>query len=342
MNFNYQKICATLLNGLSQRTKDVLERRFGLKGGEKKTLEAIGENYGITRERVRQIVEEGYLKIHPKIKNYQKVFKYFNDTLKSFGDLKKEDILLSYLGGEKCQNQVFFLLTLDKNYDRILEDKDFYSFWTKGKESIGLAKKIVDFILNQFQNERKPLLLEELYKAQKANFIKILDKKINKNSFNSYLEISKRIQKNPDSQFGLKDWPEINPRGVREKAYLVLKKEGKPLHFTQVTEQIEKLPFFSQRRTHLATVHNELIKDPRFVLVGRGLYALKEWGYIPGVVKDVIFDVLKNNKRPLTKEEIVEKVLAQRLVKKATVSLNLQNTKYFLRDSRGKYNIKEA
>ncbi len=339
MNFNYQKICANLLNDLPQRTKDVIEARFGLKTGEKKTLEAIGKNYGITRERVRQKVEEGYLKIHPKIKNYQKVFEYFNDTLKSFGDLKKEDILLSYLGGEKSQNQIYFLLILDKNCDRISEDKDFYSFWTRKKESIELAKKVVNFALNKFQNEKKPLFLDELYRTQKENIIKVLDKKINKNTLYSYLEISKRIQKNPYDQLGLKEWPEINPHGTKEKAYLVLSKEGKPLHFTQVADQIEKLPFPSQRKTHLATVHNELIKDQRFVLIGRGLYALKEWGYESGVVKDIILKILRGENKPLSKEEIIERVLKQRVVKENTILLNLHDKDAFLRDLTGKYTI---
>ncbi len=339
MNFNYQKICATLLNGLPQRTKDVIEKRFGLKTGEKKTLEAIGEGYGVTRERIRQIVEEGFSKIQPKLKNYQNIFKYFDDSFKLFGDLKKEDILLSYLGGEKSKNQVFFLLTLDKNCDRISEDKDLYSFWTRKKETVSSAKDVVSFALNKFQSEKKPLLLEDLYESQKTNLAKILDKKINKNVFSSYLEISKRIQRNPDNQIGLKEWPEINPRGIREKAYLVLKKEGNPLHFTQVTDRIEKLPFLSQRKAHLATVHNELIKDPRFVLIGRGLYALKEWGYESGVVKDIILKILKEENKPLSKEEIVGKVLKQRVVKENTILLNLHDKDVFLRDADGRYTI---
>ena len=62
-NFNYQKICENLLKDLPQRTSDVIEKRFGLKTGKEQTLEAIGQGYGITRERVRQIGEEGFSKI---------------------------------------------------------------------------------------------------------------------------------------------------------------------------------------------------------------------------------------------------------------------------------------
>jgi hypothetical protein len=88
------------------------------------------------------------------------------------------------------------------------------------------------------------------------------------------------------------------------------------------------------------TVHNELIKDSRFVLVGRGVYALKEWGYEPGQVKDIITKILREN-GPLTQGEILERVSKQRLVKENTILLNLSNKKNFLRDSQGKYKVLE-
>ena len=134
------------------------------------------------------------------------------------------------------------------------------------------------------------------------------------------------------------DWVEINPKGVKDKAYLGLKKKEKPLHFSNIASSIEELPF-SNSKVHTATVHNELIKDSRFVLVGRGLYALKEWGYEPGVVKDVIFKVLKNSNKPLSKDEVLEKVIKQRFVKENTVFLNLHDRNSFKRDSQGRYTV---
>lgn len=341
-NFDYKKICSNLLKGLPQRTTDVVERRFGLKTGERETLEAIGETYDITRERVRQIEEEGFSKIRSKIKDYQEVFEYFNNIFVSFGDIKKEEILLKFLGGEKLQNHIFFLLTNSEGFYRFSEDDNFYPVWAIKKDSVGLAKKIIKLTINTFKRGKTPLNLDKLFEIQKKEISSISNKKINKDIFLSYFEISKQIQKNPEEQFGLIDWIEINPRGVKDKAYLVFKKEEKPLHFAQVASLIEKLPFPSQRKVHIATVHNELIKDQRFVLVGRGLYALKEWGYVPGVVKDIIYKTLKESKRPLTKDEISEKVLKQRFVKENTVFLNLQDRNYFLRDSQGRYTINPA
>jgi len=233
-------------------------------------------------------------------------------------------------------------LTNGEGFERLSEDKDFYPLWTRKKESANLAKKAVKSTINKLEKGKRVLALDELFKSQKKELIRFLGKRLNKSIFLSCLEISKRIQKNPESQFGLRDWLEINPRGIKDRAYLVLKKEEKPLHFAEVATFIEKLPFPFQRKTHTATVHNELIKDPRFVLVGRGLYALREWGYTPGVVRDIITKVLKDSKKPLSKKEILKNVLEQRFVKENTVALNLQNRNHFLRDSKGKYTIREA
>jgi len=319
--FNYQKICRELLKDLPARQKEVISRRFGLNGTEKETLEFIGQSFGITRERVRQIEKDGFLKMKPKVAQYQKVFQFFAQYLKKCGGLKKEAILLEDLAGKKQKAQVYFLLTISGNFTRFGENEDFYSFWAVDKNSLDLAKKIIGTLFNKLKEAGKPLNLKEL-----SSFLAF------QGSILEYLEISKKILRNSEGLYGLRDWPEINPRGVKDKAYLVFKKMQKPLHFNEVAKSIEG--------ALTQTVHNELIKDPRFVLVGRGVYALKEWGYEPGQVKDVISRILKTA-GPLTQSEILERVFKQRLVKESTILLNLANKKYFLRNPQGKYQIRE-
>ena len=327
MLLNYVKICQDLIKDLPQRQKEVISRRFGLKTGQKETLEAIGKDYGITRERVRQIEEDGFSRLEPKIGQLQKTFQYFTNQLKNFGDLKKEDTLFQNLGGRRFQSQVCFLLTLGPNFKKVGESDELYSLWTINQNSLVLAKKVIDSFYSQLKKINRPLSLKDY------NPPVTLAISSNRQALLAYLEISKKIQKNPEDLFGLKGWPEINPRGVKDRAYLVFKKTKKPLHFSQVAKLINAaLP---------QTVHNELIRDERFVLVGRGIYALREWGYESGQVKDVIFKILKKAGKPLTKEEILKKVFQQRLVKENTVLLNLSNKKYFLKASRG-YTIRKA
>jgi len=323
MKQDYQKICSGLLQGLPGRQKEVLSRRFGLKSKEKETLESVGKSFGVTRERIRQVENDGFLRLRSKIKENQKIFQHFKDFLKKEGGLKRENVLLAELGGEKQRNQIYFLLSLSQDFQRIGETEDFYPLWVLDGGSVDRAKKTADSLSSKIRKIGRPLTLKELNKINSIN-LKVLS---------SYLEASKKIEGNQDGLFGLRDWPEINPRGVKDKAYLIFKKQSKPLHFAKVAGLIDSaLP---------QTVHNELIKDPRFVLVGRGIYALKEWGYREGAVRDVIKNILGEKGKPLTKEDILNKVLEQRLVKENTVLLNLSNRKYFQKDSRGLYQIRE-
>ncbi len=331
-NTNYSQIYQNLVQDLPQRTKEVFERRFGIKD-KKETLESIGQSLGITRERVRQIEERGFSYL--KEQNQEILDKLFNDFLGYFenkGGLKREDIVLKDLGGETSQPYVLFLLTLGEQFSRVCEKGDFYSFWTTISKSIGKVRKTLDSLAKNLEKRGNLLVKEDFCSRFCSQY------SLSSEALLSYLEVSKRIQENKEGKIGLIDWPEINPKGVKDKAFLVFKKENHPLHFKEVAGLIDKLESaLLNRKTLPQTVHNELIKDSRFVLVGRGMYALEEWGYVPGTVKDVIYRIIEENKQPMERDKIIKKVLSQRCVAENTVVMNLNNKKYFLKDSKGKY-----
>jgi hypothetical protein len=316
---NLKKVCQDLIFNLKGREREVVERRFGLFGREKETLEAIGRDFGVCRERVRQIEEAALGKIREKIGEKRRVFNSVFYEFEKKGGVRKEESLISEKGRE-----ILLFLKLDKRFQRKNQTEEFFTLWTIGREYLERAKRFLSKLVKFFEKERKILNFNEISKVFG----------IKKEILHSFLEISKLIGKNEEGFYGLLEWPEIKPRGVKDKAYLVLKKAQKPLHFTEIAAKIEgaKVP----------TVHNELIKDERFVLVGRGTYALAEWGYFPGEVKDVILRILKENRRPMTKEEILKEVRKQRIVKPTTVFLYLYNKKYFERDSEGRYRPKTA
>ncbi|MBL7156119.1 MAG: hypothetical protein ISS87_00760 [Candidatus Pacebacteria bacterium] len=328
MHFNYEEIIQDIVEDLPERAKTIVIRRFGLDNSAKQTLQVVGKDLGITRERVRQIQRSAFVKMKDRAKRHNDIFDFFSNQLKTSGNLRREDILLKILSPELSKNQIFLLLCLSNDLSRHLETKDFYTLWVIDKNSLELAKKINQQILNQ---------LNKSYKSLEINELELLTKTPSYILF-SFLEVSKQICKGPQGFWGLKHWPEINPKGTRDKAYIIFKQTKTPLHFAKVADLINQSRVFdSKKKAHPQTVHNELIKDHRFVLVGRGLYALKEWGYEPGVVKDVIVNILKNTNNLLDKQEIVEKVLKQRFVKKNTITLNLNDKKYFKRTSEGKY-----
>ena len=148
--------------------------------------------------------------------------------------------------------------------------------------------------------------------------------KFSTSTFKSIFTIDKNI-KILDGFIGLTTNTKINPRTLRDKIYFVLRDTNKPLHFIEIANTIIGHQF-DQKTIHVNAVHNECIRHNGFVLIGRGIYALKEWGYQVGTVKDVILDILKDGK-PRSRDEIISEVRKQRMVKPVTIILNLKNPK---------------
>ena len=329
-NINYQQICGELLSLLPSKQREVIERRFGLKTGKRETLEAIGKSHAICRERVRQIEKAGLAKMKKKISGYKEISKLFAKHLKNLGGVCEENVLLRELGGSPSHKasaeqsdgfkaHAYFLLTLFGDFIRVGETDNFNCFWAVDSESVRTAKDFEAAAVALLE-EKKQLVSGRELAAPKG-----LKKAVGE----SYLGISKKIQKNKEGLYGLREWPEVNPKGIKDRIYLLFKKSRGPLHFTDVSKKIDG--------SLVQTVHNELIRDKRFILIGRGIYALREWGYVEGDVKDVILNIFSNENRPLTKNEILDRVMKQRFIKENTVLMNLSNKKYFLRDKEGKY-----
>lgn len=325
---------------LSPRSKEVIEARFGLSGGPRQTLESIGRNYNITRERVRQIERAGLNQLKKEgFSSFEPLLKLASQILAEHGGIMTQQRLLEEMaeairGQETDKRALYLIIKLDDSLDEVKEDDKFYSAWKHKQASLAEAEKIIDNLIKAIEPQKKLVSEEELPKLLPQN-IRPADK-----TLWAFIDLTKKIDKNPFNQWGLKEWPEVSPRGVKDRAYLVLKSQDQPLHFTKITDLINQTGF-SSRPAYPQTVHNELIKDGRFVLVGRGTYALAEWGYQPGTVRQVLEQILRKEKQPLTKEELAQKVLETRMVKKNTVLLNLQNCDSFVKTEDGRYTLKK-
>jgi hypothetical protein len=340
MSFDYQKVCQKFFDSLLPKQKEVIERRFGLKEKEPETLEKIGQDFGVSRERIRQIQDSALIKIKKLAIKEIKVFNYLQEYLKEYGGLRREENLLFDLGREKFKNYIYFLLHLEDSFERKKEDEEFYTLWFMGKGAIDKASKVINFLENYLAREEKPFSFEELLII--ANRNSSVSKDLSKKSFYSFLEVTKKISQGPFGDYGLTTWVEITPRGIKDKAYLVLKREKTSLHFRKITDLINYIFLAKNRLERPAlpqTVHNELIKDKRFVLVGRGIYALREWGFEEGTVKDLLVKILRKNKKGLLKDEILREVKKQRLVKETTILLNLSDKNLFEKTKEGKYRL---
>ncbi len=334
-----QKVLTSLFSDLAPRQREVLAARFGLEGrGEVQTLAAIGKRYGVTRERVRQIEAGALGALRKRVKNTPAVGDILGASqkfLRNAGGAAEERELLSShkpLVEGVTANHLALFLEMTKAFYSYPADENFISFYYLDKESL---KRASDFVgqFAKYARAKKKEILAGGFAAHLASFLK--QKKVDSKIADRYLSISKKISKNPYGDVGLAEWPEIDPRTIRDRIYLVLKKNGKPVHFEDIAGLINETRF-SGRKALAPTVHNELIKDPRFVLVGRGIYGLAEQGYEPGTAKEVIHKILKKQ-GPMSLEEVVLAVQKDRFFKSNTILANLQNKELFDRMEGGAY-----
>jgi hypothetical protein len=338
LGFDAGKLVKQLLDEVPERAREVLTYRFGLgTSSERETLEAIGERWSITRERVRQIEAAGLDTIRgsKSFKSAQTAFDELALHVETLGGIVEEDELLSGLASdEKARNRFRFLLVVGSAFFRERETDHFYARWhvdSKTAEYVHEALTRLYASLSDSEvlaeGEMMDRFLEELRDVNEAYK--------NEEVMKRWLSLSKTIAANPLSEWGRAETPAIRTKGIRDYAYLVIKRAGQPMHFSDVAKAISSL---FAKEAHVATTHNELIKDARFVLVGRGLYALSEWGYLPGVVREVIRGVLKSN-GALTREQVIEEVKKVRYVKDNTILVNLNDPKNFKRNKNGTYEL---
>ena len=345
VNVNIPKTITVLLSPLPDRQRDVVTKRYGLKDGKRRTLEEIGNQYKITRERVRQIendakaalLESEHMEKFDPF--YERMIAHFNehggmrpehklfdeDARKFFSDTLEKEIARAYL---------HFLLSLHDQFVRHPENEKFHAVWALKNVNPSVAKRTLEKVEEQLHAHK-----ETVSKEQVLSWLAEMSDEKRAHVLESHLAASKTIGTNVYGEYGMAHWPEINTRGVRDKAYLVLKKHARPMHFKEIVDHINTT-FALRKEAHPQTVHNELIKNRRFVLVGRGMYALSDWGYQPGKVYDVLMRVLGDAGRPLSKEEIVDAVMKERNVKLNTILLNLQNKTNFEKTADGKFALR--
>jgi DNA-directed RNA polymerase delta subunit len=347
---SYAELVDSLLSNLPEREREVLQKRNALTNAEGATLEEIGEEYNITRERVRQIEKEGLKKLLNL--DYDKAKLPINDLqsqieeyLKSSGGLMAESHLTEKLLNESKveeEKALSFLLgyILGSRFNKVDNNDEFHVIWHLDGVNLDQALEIATALKNMLEKQGSPLHIEDLHEQfQSHNLYDNVDKIPGDNQaiIEALLRARRDIGRNILGQWGLAVWNTIKPKRMTDKAYLIMLREGKPLHFTEVADLINQTNF-DHKKACPATVHNELILDDKYVLVGRGIYALRDWGYQEGTVADIIEKILKE-KGPMTKKDLMDEVLKQRMVQKTTVTLALMNKDKFNRAEDSRYNI---
>jgi len=320
-----------------EREREIISRRFGLTGT-RETLEQIGERLSITRERVRQLEKAVLIHLQicaedgdiPELPAAEKVL-IRNLTemgrVARLADLADKVYDKTSTASEKAG--IHFIATFAKSLTVVEENDRYYP-------SIGIAeygdaaalKTRSDEIVRIIKANKSPMTIDEL------------DEKLNyehPDHIKAVASISKLLATLNDV-WGLTKWPAVNPKNIRDKIFVILEARKEPMHFSEIAKEIKESNF-KRKNVTVQAIHNELIKDPRFVLIGRGIYALSSWGYKKGTISEIITSVLEKSEKPLTREEIVRQVLRTRKVKETTILLNLQNKKLFKKVDKNLYTL---
>ena len=325
--FSFLAMAEKILMDMSVRSGEIVRRRFGLVSSRGETLEHIGQRYNITRERVRQIIAEAMKNISQKLEHESFLAteeKIIFTIIENGGIIRETDAVekISY-SSDREANAIKFFASCSKKIFTVEEKGVLEKAWVVSRELIPKIKKII------LEAERTALKEKKLLSdSEMLDRLAVLLLETSKEEILNFLSVAAKVKKNKFGKWGMIHWMEVSPKGTREKVHLILKEHKKPLHFTEIASLIDEYKL-GKRSAHPQTVHNELIKDERFVLVGRGIYALAEWGYFSGTIKDIIEIILQRAARAMKKEEIIEEVLKMRKVKKTTIMINLNNRKFF-------------
>lgn len=321
-----------------EREREIVARRFGL-FDRKETLEQIGELLGITRERVRQLEKSVITRLKtsadqqslPQIEQFQADV---SAHLQSMGGVARVSNITAELVTDANrieQARVSFLSQLCPQLLVLTEDDNFYnSVALKDHRDEKKLKEAVATVIDAIKKLGEPKEIAAI-----AATAGMSDQK----EVEALASTSKQLA-TLNGRWGLVKWPMVNPKNIRDKIYVILKENGKHMHFNEISEAI-KASDFKRKDVTTQAIHNELIKDKRFVLIGRGIYALKEWGYKKGTVADIISEVLREAGEPLHRDEIVKRVLKSRFVKETTILLNLQGKTQFKRVAKATYELAE-
>lgn len=341
-DWSFLSLTEAILATEAERTREIMRKRFGLAQKDPQTLEKIGRDYDITRERVRQIIADALKKIAAK--NNDIDFRKAEDKIvftidENDGIMEEQKLIAKLSAGSAIEaNGIVFFGMASGNIKITDEAGMLKKSWIVSGDIIEKVKETAQAAGQIFAKNKDLLtdseLCEKIFSARPD-----LKSKYSKKELLNFIGVIARVEKNAFGKWGLKSWEEVTPKGTRERIHLILKEKKRPLHFSEIAKLIDEYKL-GKRQAHPQTVHNELIKDERFVLVGRGIYALSEWGYERGTIKDVLENILKDSRKPLGREEILAKVLRKRKVKKATVMINLNNPKFFIKE-RNAYALKK-
>lgn len=338
---DFDTLMKRLLGLLSKKEKDVIERRFAIGHTNRETLDRIGKRYSVTRERIRQIESVAIQKLIriSQDKSIRVLHDLAQQTLADHGGAMFEDLLISEMlkhidePSKVDINSLKFTLKVSRSVQKQEKNQFHRTFWHTQETTAAVVKAAMKDVKKFLSQQKTVQSFEKINEALQDKHPEAL--------LRSAMHIDWNLMEVETGAWGLKSWRFINPRSIKDCIQIVLKNNEKPMHFSDIMQAITA-DFPDRKKVTPQASHNELIRHDEFVLVGRGLYGLREWGLAAGTVCDLIRSVLIENGGSMKRQDIIQKVLDKRDVRLGTISLSLQKYPFFKRVGRAIYEYDES
>ncbi len=269
-----------LSSSLSEKQLQIIKARYGYESGKMKTLEQIGKESGISRERVRQIIVKSLLNLkHPsRQKKIQRLLEHIESALLnrkgiiSVNDLREDSFFFS--ATNHLLRFIFNLITdlyegryriIDKNYLTSLDDEE--------------LKELHIMINDAIARCQFPIDEDDFYQ----NIITATGS-ISKD-YLSYYSIHKEHIEILKGKVLFPGKPSI-PSRVK----LLMQEIDRPMHFTEIAERYKD--YFGEKSIKTAdiehAIHTRIGVSKDFIIIGAGSFMLRDKFKLPDNINEIV------------------------------------------------------
>jgi len=345
------EVIESTLAGLADRNVSILTKRTGLSHGQpRKILEALGREFHMTRERVRQIVDAILKRILRTVRTYRPdVYPTIQSMIKTYRIVSLDEIITAIpnVGSSAVYDAracVRMLLIANRGEMHSLDPVG--NLWGSKETTPEFVKKVLrtaSAILNGIPMSCGQLSVEVARSLRQFEDDRI--KTIQKIILNPSAQL--RMENSPDGAI-IHPPRQTNSDRRRAFVYAYIKDQGVPVHIQEVLSALqdsepELIPDSPTRRSAINTIANGLDRDDRFAWAGMSKWGLREWGYTSrgSSVAAAALEILRASGEALSTAQIRQELSQLYRVSSGAVSAALKSSEGVTieRDSQGLWRL---
>lgn len=334
-----------LLQGDEHRNWQIIERRFGLNRKQRLTLEEIGQAFGLTRERVRQIEHKVLIELRSVLVQGQYVGRNYHVHPEIDAVIRNLfDTIATQVTDPVPETRLFALAEQVWKIDtKVIEPLLLLFFSIAQMERIEFANRDLAPIWETTQSGQRELIVKVVSQIDhlltdttgqamdEFDLLRHINKELPKTKkitllqLRRFLELCNTVEQREDGLYQ-GQFRYLKQRG--HQAERLLLEAGTPLDPAEMTREINSRTVpFGAKKLDARNLGNQIVTDDRFVAIGRsGLWALKSWEHIDTAsIVDLMERFLIERNKPVNIDEIYEYISSRRPVTRGSISIYLSS-----------------